>query len=58
MMRSKVFCCAVLRLDFLALDPFDALYAEKEAARGMAKPFVRHQCILRRCVRYLSLFPR
>ena len=50
---AETFRIAVMRLGFLVVHRPDEKYAAKEAARGMAKPFVRHRRILRRCVRYL-----
>jgi len=51
--EAAVFRSAVMRLGFLALDRPDVQYSAKEAARGMAVPTIRHQRILKRCVRYL-----
>ena len=51
--EAAVFRSAVMRLGFLALDRPDIQFPAKEAARGMAGPTVRHQRILKRCVRYL-----
>ena len=42
-----------MRLGFLALDRPDIQFGAKEAARGMARPTVRHQRMLKRCARYL-----
>ena len=47
----ETFRGAVMRLSFLALDRHVVQYATKEAACGMAKPWVRHRHILRRCAR-------
>ena len=41
-----------MRLGFLALDRPDIQLGAKEAARGMARPTVRHQRMLKRCARY------
>ena len=51
--EATVFRSAVMRLGFLALDRPDIQFAAKEAARGMARPTVRHQRMLKRCARYL-----
>ena len=49
---AETFSSAVTRLGFLALDHPDTQIAAKEAARGMEKPLIHHQRILRRSVRY------
>ena len=51
--EAAVFCSAVMRLGFLALDRPDIQFGAKEAARGIARPTVRHQRMLKRCARYL-----
>ena len=51
--EATVFRSAVMRLGFLALDRPDIQFEAKEAARGMARPTVRHQRMLKRCARYL-----
>ena len=51
--EATVFRSAVMRLGFLALDRPDIQFGAKEAARGMARPTVRHQLMLKRCARYL-----
>ena len=51
--EATVFRSAVMRLGFLALDRPDIQFGAKEAARGMARPTVRHQRMLKRCARYL-----
>ena len=51
--EAAVFRSAVMRLCFLALDRPDIQFGAKEAARGMARPTVRHQRMLKRCARYL-----
>ena len=48
-----VFRSAVMRLGFLALDRPDIQFGATEAARGMVRPTVRHQRMLKRCARYL-----
>ena len=51
--EATVFRSAVMRLGFLALDRPDIQFGAKEAERGMARPTVRHQRMLKRCARYL-----
>lgn len=51
--EAETFRCVVMRLEFLVLDRPGIQYAAKQAPRGMARPIVRHQRILRRCARYL-----
>ena len=51
--EATIFRSAAMRLGFLALDRPDIQFGAKEAARGIAKPTVRHQRMLKRCARYL-----